>query len=164
MRLGKYTLTARRTKNLTLLICDEKQSHALVSKFIYFTENTERKPLVITEEIADRYRVKQEIKRANKKGSSPQGLHLLAELVEKDIQKLRPSMLWEEWYRVFAYENIYQIAFNRGLRQERQRRKQRDNIDALTDNDIAGLAQVLDIDINKLNKAVLELTASRKAV
>lgn len=164
MRLGKYTLTARRTKNLTLLICDEKQSHALVSKFIYFTENTERKPLVITKEVVNRCRVKQEIKRANKKGSSPQGLHLLSELVEKDIQKLRPGMLWEEWYRVFAYENIYQIAFSRGVKQERQRKKQRDNIGALTGNDIADLAQALSIDISKFNTAVLELTARRKQV
>ncbi|KAA8710636.1 hypothetical protein F4V47_09220 [Lactococcus garvieae subsp. garvieae] len=68
MRLGKYTLTVRRTKNLTLLICDEKQSHALVSKFIYFTENTERKPLVITKEIADKYRLIQQAKRDLKAG------------------------------------------------------------------------------------------------
>ncbi|XHB96162.1 hypothetical protein AAFF39_06450 [Lactococcus garvieae] len=91
-------------------------------------------------------------------------MHLLAELVEKDIQELRPGMSWEECYRVFAYENIYEIAFNRGVRQERQRRKQRDNIGSLTGNDIADLAQALNIDINRLNTAVLELTASRKAV
>lgn len=164
MRLGKYTLTARRTKNLTLLICDEKQSHALVSKFIYFTENAERKPLIITKEIANRCRVKQEIRQANKTGSSPQGLHLLADLVEKDIQELRPNMSWKEWYRVSAYEKIYEIAFNRGVRKERQRRKRHDNIGALTGNDIADLSQALDIDVNKLNTALLELTASRKAV
>ena len=91
-------------------------------------------------------------------------MHLLAELVEKDIQELRPGMSWEEWYRVFAYENIYQIAFSRGVKQERERKKQWDNISALTGNDIADLAQALHIDINKLNTAVLELIASRKAV
>lgn len=164
MRLGKYNLTAFRKNNVVLILCEWEERQKSSRKIIFFTENTERKPLVITKEIVNRYRVKQEIKRANKKGSSPQGLHLLAELVEKDIQELRPGMSWEEWYRVLAYENIYEIAFNRGVRKERQRRKQRDNIGALTGNNIADLAQALHIDINKLNTAVIELTASRKAV
>lgn len=164
MILGKYNLTAFRKNNVVLILCEWEERQKSSRKIIFFTENTERKPLVITKEIVNRYRVKQEIKRANKKGSSPQGLHLLAELVEEDIQELRPGMSWEEWYRVLAYENIYQIAFSRGVKQERQRRKRRDNIDALTDNDIADLAQALHIDINKLNTALLELTAIRKAV
>lgn len=164
MKVGKYNLTGFRKNNVVLILCEWKERQESSRKIIFFTENTERKPLVITKEIVNRYRVKQEIKRANKKGSSPQSLHLLAELVEKDIQELRPNMSWEEWYRVFAYETIYQIAFSRGVKQERERRKRRDNIDALTDNDIADLAQALHIDINKLNTALLELTAIRKAV
>lgn len=164
MRLGKYNLTAFRKNNVVLILFEWNERQEPLRKIIFFTENTERKPLVITKEIANRYRLKQEIKRANKTGSSPQGLHLLAELVEKNIQELRPGMSWEEWYRVFAYENIYQIAFSRGVKQERERKKQRDNIGALTGNDIADLAQALYIDISKLNTAVLELTASRKAV
>ena len=164
MRLGKYNLTAFRKNNVVLILCEWEERQKSSRKIIFFTENTERKPLVITKEIANRYRVKQEIKRANKIGSSPQGLHLLAELVEKNIQELRPGMSWEEWYRVFAYENIYQIAFSRGVKQERERKKQRDNIGVLTGNDIADLAQALHIDISKLNSAILELTASRKAV
>ncbi|PCS02941.1 hypothetical protein RU85_GL001439 [Lactococcus garvieae] len=39
-----------------------------MSKFIYFTENTERKPLVITKEIADKYRLIQQAKRDLKAG------------------------------------------------------------------------------------------------
>lgn len=108
--------------------------------------------------------IKQEIKQVHKKLYSPEGLYLLAKLVEKDIREMKPNLLWSEQYRYFAYENIYQIAFSRGVRQERQRRKQRDNIGALTGNDMNDLAEALSIDINKLNTAVLELTASRKAV
>ena len=100
----------------------------------------------------------------NKTGNSPQGLHLLADLVEKDIREIKPNLSWDEWHRFWAYETIYQIAFNRGVRQKRQRRRQRDNIGALTGDDIADLAQALHLDINKLNTAVLEVTASRKAV
>ncbi|MFK4881252.1 hypothetical protein ACI1TC_08490 [Lactococcus petauri] len=106
--------------------------------------------------------VKQEIKQAHKNLYSPEGLYLLAKLIEKDIREMKPNLLWSEQYRYFAYEDIYQIAFSRGVRQERQRRKQRDNIGALTGNNIADLSQALHIDISKLNTAVLELTASRK--
>ncbi|WP_407350143.1 hypothetical protein VNN41_07310 [Lactococcus garvieae] len=112
----------------------------------------------------ERRQIKEEIKQVHKKLYSPEGLYLLAKLVEKDIREMKPNLLWSEQYRYFAYEDIYRIAFSRGVRQERQRRKQRDNISALTGNDIADLAQALHIDISKLNTAVLELTASRKAV
>ncbi|GAB7391088.1 hypothetical protein [Lactococcus garvieae] len=162
MILGKYNLTAFRKNNVVLILCEWEERQKSSRKIIFFTENTERKPLVITKEIANRCRVKQEIRQANKTGSSPQGLHLLADLVEKDIQELRPNMTWEEWYRVLAYENIYQIAFSRGVKQERQRKKQRDNIGALTDNDMNDLASALGISKNKLVSACLELSAKRK--
>uniref|UniRef100_UPI00359C4EE8 hypothetical protein n=1 Tax=Lactococcus garvieae TaxID=1363 RepID=UPI00359C4EE8 len=161
MKLGKYTLTAKRIKGLTVIVCDEQREDDSARKFIYFTEKTERTSLIITKEIVNRCRVKQEIRQVNKTGNSPQGLHLLADLVEKDIREIKHNLSWEEWYRFWAYETIYQIAFNRGVRQERQRKKRRDNIGALTGNDIADLAQTLHIDINKLNTAVLELTASK---
>lgn len=161
MKLGKYTITAKRLKCLTVIVCDEQLEHDLARKFIYFTEKTERKPLVITKEIVNRCRVKQEIRQVNKTGNSPQGLHLLANLVEKDIRKIKPNLSWDEWYRFWAYETLYEIAFSRGVKQERERKKRRDNIGALTGNDIADLAQTLHIDINKLNTAVLELTTSK---
>jgi hypothetical protein len=118
--------------------------------------------MIVSNGFTERLQVKQEIRRANKTGSSPRGLHLLVDLVEKNIRETKPDLSWEEWFRIWAYEDIYQIAFSRGVRQERQRRKQRDNIGALTGNNIADLAQALHIDISKLNTAVLELTASRK--
>ncbi|MGF2925411.1 hypothetical protein ACFX18_09090 [Lactococcus garvieae] len=164
MKLGKYNLRTVRKNNIAIILCTWEERQATSRKIIFFTENTERKHLVITKEIVDRYRVKQEIKQANKKMNSPQGLHLLVDMVEKDIQKSCPGMSWGEWSRVCAYEAIYDIAFSRGVKQERNRRKQRDNIGALTGNDIAELARALCIDINKLNTAVLELAASRKAM
>lgn len=63
---------------------------------------------------------------------------------------------------------LYWAGYARGIREQRQndreKQTQRDNIGALTGNDIADLAQALQIDINKLNTAVIELTTSRKAV
>lgn len=63
---------------------------------------------------------------------------------------------------------LYWAGYARGIREQRQndreKQGQRVNIGALTGNDIADLAQALHIDINKLNTALLELTAGRKAV
>lgn len=164
MKFKTFELIGFRHNKTIMLYFNKKRGSLKSSDILYINKEKSRFNLTISKEIANRCRVKQEIKRANKTGSSPQGLHLLADLVEKDIQELRPGMSWEEWYRVFAYENIYQIAFSRGVKQERERRKRHDNISALTGNDIADLAQALHIDINKLNTALLELTASRKAV
>ncbi len=125
------------------------------------------KKITVRNGFLERRQVRQEIYRASKNPKLPDGLYVLAELVEKDIQRLASDSIgnfWAEWYRLFAYETIYEIAFSRGVRQERQRRKQRNNIKALTENDRAELAHALDIDINKLNTAVLELTTDRKAV
>jgi hypothetical protein len=110
------------------------------------------------------YQVKEEIKRVHKSLRAPEGVRLLGKLVEKDIREIKPNLSWDEWHRFWAYETLYEIAFSRGIKQERERKKQRDNIGALTGNDIADLARALNIDINMLNTAVLELTASRKAV
>ncbi|MBL3715647.1 hypothetical protein GHK52_02200 [Lactococcus garvieae] len=125
------------------------------------------KKITVRRGFLERHQVRQEIYRASKNSKLPDGLYVLAELVEKDIQRLASDSIgnfWAEWYRLFAYETIYEIAFSRGVRQERQRRKHRNNIGALTENDRAELAHALNIDISKLNTAVLELTTDRKAV
>lgn len=108
------------------------------------------------------YQVKEEIKRVHKSLRAPEGVRLLGKLVEKDIREIKPNLSWDEWHRFWAYETLYEIAFSRGVKKERERKKRRDNIGALTGNDIADLAQALHIDISKLITAVLELTASRK--
>ena len=120
--------------------------------------------MTVSNGFTERCQIKEEIKRVHKGMYANDGVPLLSVLVEKDILKHKKVTLWGEFDRFWAYENIYEIAFNRGVRQERQRRKQRDNIGALTGNDIADLAHELHIDINVLNTAVLELTASRKVV
>jgi hypothetical protein len=120
--------------------------------------------MTVSKGFTERCQIKEEIKRVHKGMYANNKVHLLSVLVEKDIRKHKKNTTWGEFDRFWAYEMIYEIAFNRGVKQERERKKRRDNIGALTGNDIADLAQALSIDINKLNAAVLELTASRKAV
>ncbi|WP_285006083.1 hypothetical protein [Lactococcus formosensis] len=68
MKLGKYNLRTFRKNSVVLILCEWEERQVSSQKIIFFTEDTERKPLVITKEIANRYRVKQEIKQANRKG------------------------------------------------------------------------------------------------
>lgn len=155
----KKKMTVVPMKN-TVIIKTSKHAHVI---------NKDGLPMKLTVRngFSERHQVRQEIYRASKKPKLPDGLYVLAELVEKDIGRLASDSIgnfWPEWYRLFAYETIYEIAFSRRVRQERQRRKQRNNIGALTGSDRADLAHALNIDINNLNTAVLELTTDRKAV
>ena len=57
---------------------------------------------------------------------------------------------------------LYWAGYARGVREQHQKQREKEsNIERLTGDDIADLAQTLHIDINKLNTAVLELTASK---
>ncbi|MCT3112113.1 hypothetical protein EFO09_13785, partial [Lactococcus lactis] len=81
----------------------------------------------ITHEIAERYRIKQEIKQTEYKGCVTEGVMQLTDIIEKKIILMdyhnANKENWQDWMRIFAYEYLYDVAFNRGVRQERQRRK-----------------------------------------
>ena len=159
MKLGKYTLTAKRFKGLIVIVCDEQRKHDLARKFIYFTEKTDRKPLVITKEIVEKYHLKQQAKRDlnacyDKEVSEP----LFTEAFELAINN-KTNGYNPFWVGL----DLYWAGYARGVREQRQKEREKSsNIELLTGNDIADLAQTLHIDINKLNTAVLEVTANRK--
>ena len=159
MKLGKYTLTAKRFKGLIVIVCDEQRKHDLARKFIYFTEKTERKPLVITKEIVEKYHLKQQAKHdlnafSDKEVSEP----LFTEAFELAINN-KTNGYNPFWVGL----DLYWAGYARGVREQRQKEREKSsNIELLTGNDIADLAQTLHIDINKLNTAVLEVTANRK--
>ena len=158
MKLGKYTLTAKRFKDLIVIVCDEQRKHDLARKFIYFTEKTERKPLVITKEIVEKYHLKQQAKRDlnacyDKEVSEP----LFTEAFELAINN-KTNGYNPFWVGL----DLYWAGYARGVREQRQKEREKSsNIELLTGNDIADLAQTLHIDINKLNTVVLELITSK---
>ena len=158
MKLGKYTLTAKRIKGLTVIVCDEQLEHDLARKFIYFTEKTERKPLVITKEITEKYYLKQQAKHDlnafyDKEVSEPLFTETFELAINNKTNGCNP--FWTGF-------ELYWAGYARGVREQRQKEREKSsNIELLTGNDIADLAQTLHIDINKLNTAVLELTTSK---
>ena len=159
MKLGKYTLTAKRFKGLIVIVCDEQRKHDLARKFIYFTEKTERKPLVITKEITEKYYLKQQAKQDLKTSHNKEvGEPLFTEAFELAINN-KANGCNPFWTGL----ELYWAGYARGVREQRQKEREKSsNIGLLTGNDIADLAQTLHIDINKLNTTVLELTANRK--
>ena len=159
MKLGKYTLTAKRLKSLTVIVCDEQRGYDSARKFIYFTEKTERKPLVITKEITEKYYLKQQAKHDLKTSHNKEvGEPLFTEAFELAINN-KANGCNPFWTGI----ELYWAGYARGVREQRQKQREKSsNIGLLTGNDIADLAQTLHIDINKLNTTVLELTANRK--
>ncbi len=159
MKLGKYTLTAKRIKGLTVIVCDEQRGYDSARKFIYFTEKTERKPLVITKEITEKYYLKQQAKQDLKTSHNKEvGEPLFTEAFELAINN-KANGCNPFWTGL----ELYWAGYARGVREQRQKEREKSsNIGLLTGNDIADLVQTLHIDINKLNTAVLELTANRK--
>ncbi|KZK52885.1 hypothetical protein NCDO763_0478 [Lactococcus cremoris] len=123
----------------------------------------------ITREIAERYRIKQEIKQTEYKRESPEGLYPLIKAIEKDVSQLlnkQDKDDWVIWKRVFAYEYLYDVAFNRGIRHERQRRKSKHKaltaFDLISADDVIELSHELGVSEDKLTYAVLEVISKRK--
>ena len=73
---------------------------------------------------------------------------------------------WQDWMRIFAYEYLYDVAFNRGIRHERQRRKSKETVlsafDIISSEDVLELSHELGISEDKLTYAVLEVISKRK--
>ena len=66
----------------------------------------------------------------------------------------------------FVYEYLYDVAFNRGGRQERQRRKTQHKaltaFDIISSEDVSELSNELGISEDKLTYAVMEVISKRK--
>ena len=136
---------------------------------IIFNQNKAPFRIKLSHAIAERYRIKQEIKQTRKKTDSPEGLYPLIEAIEKDVSQLlnkQDKDDLEMWKRVFAYEYLYDVAFNRGIRHERQRRKSKETVlsafDIIGADDVIELSNELGINEDRLTYAVMEVISKRK--
>ncbi|EHE92621.1 hypothetical protein LLCRE1631_01932 [Lactococcus lactis subsp. lactis CNCM I-1631] len=166
MKFKTFELNAYPSNDGTLLSFDIKGER--ITRILYIKKGNPFK-MKISQAIAERCRIKQEIKQTQKKADSPNGLYPLIEAIEKDVsQSLNKQDKddWEGWKRVFAYECLYNVAFNRGIRQERQRRKTKHKamtaFDIISSEDVSELSNELGISEDKLTYAVLEVISKRK--
>ena len=167
MKFKTFDLRAYRSNDGTLLSFDIKGER--IPRILYIKKGNPFK-MKISQAIAERYRIKQEIKQTEYKGKSPEGLYPLTGVIEEKVTSWEyhnvKKEIWQDWMRIFAYEYLYDVAFNRGVRHERQRRKTKHKamtaFDIISSEDISELSHELGVSEDKLTYAVLEVIAKRK--
>ena len=131
MKFKAFDLRVYRHNDETLLSFDTKGGQIPLRKLLHIPKGKPFK-MKITREIAEKYRIKQEIKQTEYKGYVTEGVMQLADVIEEKIILMdyhnANKENWQYWKRVFAYEYLYDVAFNRGVRQERQRRKSKETV------------------------------------
>ena len=167
MKFKTFELNAYPSNDGTLLSFDIKGER--ISRILYIKKGNPFK-MKISQAIAERYRIKQEIKQTEYKGRSPEGLYTLTKVIEEkviswDHYKANKEN-WQDWMRIFSYEYLYDVAFNRGVRHERQRRKTKHKamtaFDIISSEDVSELSNELGINEDKLTYAVMEVISKRK--
>ena len=167
MKFKTFDLRAYPSNDGTLLSFDIKGER--ISRILYIKKGNPFK-MKISQAIAERYRIKQEIKQTDYKGFVTEGVAQLADIIEKKIILMdyhnANKENWKDWMRVFVYEYLYDVAFNRGIRHERQRRKSKETVlsafDTISSEDVLELSHELGISEDKLTYAVLEVISKRK--
>ena len=169
MKFKTFDLIVYRHNDETLLSFDIKGGRIPLSKLLHIPKGKPFK-MKVTPEIAEKYRIKQEIKQTEYKGKSPEGLYPLTEVIEEKVISWEyynaNKENWQDWMRIFAYEYLYDVAFNRGIRHERQRRKTKHKamtaFDIISSEDVSELSNELGISEDKLTYAVMEVISKRK--
>ena len=167
MKFKTFDLNAYPSNDGTLLSFDIKGER--ISRILYIKKGNPFK-MKISQAIAERYRIKQEIKQTDYKGYVTEGVMQLADIIEEKIILMdyhnANKENWQDWMRTFVYEYLYDVAFNRGVRQERQRRKTQHKaltaFDIISSEDVSELSNELGISEDKLTYAVMEVISKRK--
>ncbi|MCT1183742.1 hypothetical protein EFL99_10950 [Lactococcus lactis] len=169
MKFKTFDLRAYRNDEETLIFFDLKDRRVPTSRILYIKKGNPFK-MKISHEIAEKYRIKQEIKQTEYKGVVTEGVAQLADIIEEKIILMdyhnANKENWQDWMRIFAYGYLYDVAFNRGIRHERQRRKTKHKamtaFDIISSEDVSELSHELGINEDRLTYAVLEVISKRK--
>ncbi len=169
MKFKTFDLIVYRHNDETLLLFDIKGGRIPTNRILYIKKGNPFK-MKISHEIAEKYRIKQEIKQTEYKGFVTEGVAQLADIIEEKVISWEYHNVkkenWQDWMRIFAYEYLYDVAFNRGIRHERQRRKTKHKaltaFDIITSEDVTELSHELGVSEDKLTYAVLEVISKRK--
>ena len=169
MKFKTFDLRVYRQNDETLLSFVIKGGRIPLSRILYIKKGNPFK-MKISHEIAEKYRIKQEIKQTDYKGCVTEGVMQLADIIEEKVISWEHHNAnkenWQDWMRIFAYEYLYDVAFNRGIRHERKRRKTKHKaltaFDIISSEDVSELSHELGISEDKLTYAVMEVISKRK--
>ena len=175
MKFKNLNLRAYRHNSLVTLSFDKKDDklRCIVRKIKYI-DTRHHSRIKIPHGLAENYKaireIKEEIKQTEYKPDTTDGVRLLTDVIEEKIisrdYHTANKENWQDWMRVFAYEYLYDVAFNRGIRHERQRRKNKHKamtaFDIISSEDVSELSNELGINEDRLTYAVLEVISKRK--
>lgn len=169
MKFKTFDLKAYSRKDETLLSFDIKGGRIPTSRLLHIPKGKPFK-MKLTPEIVEKYRIKQEIKQTDYKDCVTEGVMQLADIIEEKIILMDYHNVnkdnFQDWMRTFVYEYLYDVAFNRGIRHERQRRKSKETVlsafDIIGADDVTELSHELGISEDKLTYAVMEVISKRK--
>ena len=169
MKFKRFDLRVYRHNDETLISFDIKGGRIPTSKLLHIPKGKPFK-MKITPEIAEKFRIKQEIKQTEYKGHVTEGVMQLAYIIEEKVTSWDYHTANKEnlqgWKHVFAYGYLYDVAFNRGVRHERQQRKNKHKaltaFDIISSEDVSELSNELGINEDKLTYAVMEVISKRK--
>ena len=170
MKFKTFDLRAYKSRaGITLSFDKKDRALGIITSKLFYLDSKHPLKLKITNNQAESYRIKQEIKQTEYKGRSPEELYLLTEVIEEKVTSWEYHNVkkenWQDWMRIFAYEYLYDVAFNRGVRQERRRRKTKHKamtaFDIISSEDVSELSNELGISEDKLTYAVMEVISKR---
>ncbi|MGX9821938.1 hypothetical protein [Lactococcus lactis] len=103
MKFKTFDLRAYRSNDGTLLSFDIKGGR--IPRILYIKKGKPFK-MKISQAIAERYRIKQEIKQTEYKGKSPEGLYPLTEVIEEKVTSWEYHNIkkenWQDWMRILV--------------------------------------------------------------
>ena len=146
MKFKTFELNAYKSRaGITLSFDKKDRALGIITSKLFYLDSKHPLKLKITNNQAERYRIKQEIKQTDYKGCVTEGVMQLADIIEEKIILMDYHTAnkenWQDWMRIFAYEYLYDVAFNRGIRHERQRRKSKETVlsefDIICSDDVA---------------------------
>lgn len=169
MKFKTFDLRVYRHNDETLLSFDIKGGRIPLSKLLHIPKGRPFK-MKLTPEIVEKHRIKQEIKQTEYKGFATEGVMQLADIIEEKVISRdyynANKENFQDWMRAFVYEYLYDVAFNRGIRHERQRRKTKHKamtaFDIISAEDVTELSHEIGINEDKLTYAVMEVISKRK--
>ena len=171
MKFKTFELNAYKSRaGITLSFDKKDRALGIITSKLFYLDSKHPLKLKITNNQAEKYRIKQELKKTDYKGFYADGVMKLADIIEEKIilmdYQTADKENWQDWKRVFAYGYLYDVAFNRGVRHERQRRKNKYKpltaFDIISATDVIELSHELGINEDKLTYAVMEVIAKRK--
>lgn len=171
MKFKTFELNAYKNRAGITLSFDKKDKDlGIITSKLFCLDSKQPLKLKITNNQAEKYRIKQEIKQTDYKGCVTEGVMQLADIIEEKIILMdyhnANKENWQDWMRISAYEYLYDVAFNRGIRHERQRRKTKHKamttFDVISSEDVLELSHELGISEDELTYAVMEVISKRK--